>query len=93
MTEMAGKMPDMSKMTGKMPKIPMVGGGETDSSAILGPILVLTIGFVVVSGIIVSLRRSRQNTDAAAKATQQFGDQETDEPPHPGNLRNPTPAT
>jgi len=74
-------------------KTPMVGGGETDSSGILGPILVLTIGFVVVSSIIVSLRRSRQNTNAAAKATQQFGDQETDEPPHPGNLRNPAPAT
>jgi len=102
MKEMAGKMPDVSKMkgmAGKIPgmpdisKMPMVGGGETDSG-ILGPILVLTIGFVVVSGIIVSLRRSRQNaTTKTATTIKQSGDQETDEPPHPGNLRNPAPAT
>jgi hypothetical protein len=101
MTGMAGKipgMPDMSKVTEMakkmptIPKMPMVGGGETDSGAILGPILVLTIGFVVVSGIVVSLRRSRQNAKTTA-ASQQSRDQETDEPPLPGNLRNHTPAT
>ena len=88
------KMPEEIKMP-SIPKMPMVGGGETDSSEILGPILVLTIGFVVVSGIIVSLRRSRQNANAnaaTASTSKQLGDQETDEPPVPGNLRNPTPA-
>ena len=83
----------MTEIAGKMPKMPMVGGGETDSG-ILGPLLVLTIGFVVVSGVIVSLRRSSQNaTTKTTTAVKQSGDQETDEPPHPGNLRNPTPAT
>jgi hypothetical protein len=79
MTEIAGKMP-------------MRGGGEEDSSAILGPILVLTIGVVIVSGIVVSLRRSIQNA-TATKTVKQFRSEETDEPPQPGNLRNPTPAT
>jgi hypothetical protein len=97
MSKMAGKIPDMSKMTEMAKKIPMVGGGETDSDGVLGPLLVLTIGFIVVSSIVVSLRRSSQNTNAAttAKATnsKQSGGEETDEPPLPGNLRNPTPAT
>ena len=105
-TEMAGKIPDMSKVTGKIPdmskmtemakKMPkMFGGGEEDNDGILGPFLVLTIGFIVVSSIVVSLRRSSQNTNAtAAKVSpKQSGGEETDEPPNPGNLRNPTPAT
>ena len=76
-------------------------GGAAPESDLLAPFFALTIVLIVVSSIVLSLRRIRQNgsdTKAAATATtgaatvKQPGDQATDDPPHPDNSRVPTPV-
>ena len=69
------------------------GGGGSDlniDSGLLGPFFALTIGLIVVSSIVLSLRRLRQNgpegkTAAAATTVKQPGDQKSDDPPQPGD--------
>jgi hypothetical protein len=71
------------------------GGALSEGSPYLPLFLSMTIGLIVVSSIIVSLRRLRQNAKPTAdqsKAAGQHGDQETDEPPQPGHSRGPTPV-
>lgn len=74
---------------------PLTGGGVLlENSSYLPLFLSMTLGLVIVSSIIVSLRRLRQNAkpEQQSKAAGQHGDQETDEPPHPGHSRDPTPV-
>ena len=69
------------------------GGGEllVAENPLFGLLFLGAIGFVIVSSIVLSLRRSRQNAAAEqqSKAGQQPGDQETDVPPEPRNARVP----
>jgi len=70
------------------------GGGELliAENPFFGLLFLGAIGFVIVSSIVLSLRRSRQNAATAeqqSKAAQQPGDQETDVPPEPRNARVP----
>ena len=80
-----------------VPAIPQQKGGAAPESDLLAPFFALTIVLVIVSSLVLSLRRLRQNgseTKAAATATavKQPGDQATDDPPHPDNSRVPTPV-
>jgi hypothetical protein len=70
---------------------PSQDGGGLDSSNPLMPYILLgAIGFVIVSSIVVSLRRLRQNVP---KTVVKPGREEaSDEPPHPRDTRIPTPA-
>jgi len=75
------------------------GGAFDDSNPLAAILLFGTIGFILVSSIVVSLRRQRQNaaepksTDSAkSKAAKQHGGEATDEPPEPGIPRGPTPS-
>jgi len=66
------------------------GGGDVAiDSGLLGPFFALTIGLIIVSSIVLSLRRLRQNGSegkaAAAATVKQPGDQESDDPPQPGD--------
>ena len=70
------------------------GGGPPESD-LLAPFFALTIVLVIVSSLVLSLRRLRQNgseTKATVAAVKQPGDQATDDPPHPDNSRVPTPV-
>jgi hypothetical protein len=70
-----------------------IDGGGSDlniDSGLLGPFFALTIGLIVVSSIVLSLRRLRQNgpegkTAAATTTVKQPGDQKSDDPPQPGD--------
>jgi hypothetical protein len=71
------------------------GGALPEGSPYLPLFFSMTIGLIVVSSIIVSLRRLRQNAKPPAdqsKAAGQHGGEETDDPPHPGHTRGPTPV-
>jgi hypothetical protein len=69
------------------------GGVLLENSSYLPLFLSITIGLVVVSSIVVSLRRLRQNAKSTTgQAAGQHGSEETDEPPHPGHTRGPTPV-
>ena len=69
------------------------GGGGSDltiDSGLLGPFFALTIGLIIVSSIVLSLRRLRQNgsegkTAATTTTVKQPGDQKSDDPPQPGD--------
>jgi len=63
------------------------GGVLLEGSSYLPLFLSMTIGLIIVSSIIVSLRRLRQNAKS-----EQHGSEETDDPPQPGNSRDPTPV-
>ena len=78
-------------------KIAEQKGGALDDSNPLATVLLGTIGFILVSSIVVSLRRQRQNAAEPTKATnskaaKQHGNEATDEPPEPGIPRGPTPS-
>ena len=92
-------MPIPCSVEEAMPKVeglpaappPQAGGGSSESVDLLVPVFALTIVFVIVSSIVLSLRRSTQN-GPKPKATQQFGGKEaTDEPPQPGDPGVPSP--
>ena len=69
-----------------------IDGGGSDlniDSGLLGPFFALTIGLIIVSSIVLSLRRLRQNgpegKTTATTTVKQPGDQESDDPPQPGD--------
>jgi hypothetical protein len=69
---------------------PQTGGGDLQvDSGLLAPFFALTIGLIVVSSLVLSLRRLRQNGSegkaAATTTVKQPGDQESDDPPQPGD--------
>jgi len=70
------------------------GGALLENSSYLPLFFFITIGLVIVSSIIVSLRRLRQNAkpEQQSKAAGQHGSEETDDPPQPGHSRDPTPV-
>jgi hypothetical protein len=70
----------------------MAGGAllSESSTPLIAGFFALTIGFIIVSSIVLSLRRSKQN--AATTVPVKSGSEETDDPPHPGNTRDPAPV-
>jgi hypothetical protein len=77
------------------PAAKQTGGALPEGGAYLPLFLSMTLGLVIVSSIVISLRRLRQNAKLPAdqsKAAGQHGGQETDEPPQPGHTRGPTPV-
>jgi hypothetical protein len=75
------------------PPVKIDGGGSdlNIDSGLLGPFFALTIGLIIVSSIVLSLRRLRQNGSETA-TVKQPGDQESDDPPQPGDPGVPTPV-
>jgi TM2 domain-containing membrane protein YozV len=72
------------------PALEQTGGGmETD---LLAPFFALTIVLVIVSSLVLSLRRLRQNGSKQTETTtvKQFGSEATDDPPKPANPGVPT---
>jgi len=84
------KASSVPELVAKAKEPAQVGGGLDSSNPLMPYILLGAIGFVIVSSIVVSLRRLRQN---GPKAVVQPGSEEaTDEPPQPRDTRGPTPA-
>jgi hypothetical protein len=75
-------------------KAAQAGGALPEGSFYLPLFFSMTIGLIVVSSIVVSLRRLRQNAgpEQQSKTVKQHGGEETDEPPQPGHARGPTPV-
>jgi hypothetical protein len=100
--DMKANMPIPCSVDEAIPKVeslpsappPQAGGGSSESVDLLVPVFALTIVFVIVSSVFLSLRRSTQNgpKPTVAKAAQQFGGKEaTDEPPQPRDPGDPSP--
>jgi hypothetical protein len=98
--EKSRPLPTVPDLKAGMQPLPMpeetkgqTGGGEllVSENPFFGLLFLGAIGFVIVSSIVLSLRRSRQNaaTGQPSKAAEQPGDQETDVPPEPRNARVP----
>jgi hypothetical protein len=64
---------------------PQTGGASAgdDDIGLLGPFFALTIGLIIVSSIVLSLRRSTQN--GPKTVVKQPGSEESDDPPLPAN--------
>jgi hypothetical protein len=87
-------IPKVESLPATPPPQEYKGGGISESVDLLVPVFALTIVFVIVSSVFLSLRRSTQNgpKPTVAKAAQQFGGKEaTDEPPQPGDPGDPSP--
>jgi len=65
------------------------GGGDPAWIPITSLLLAATIGFIVVSSLVISIRRSVQNESTKAAATLERPDQDDDVPPEPGVPRVP----
>jgi TM2 domain len=73
-------------LTAEKPSLPMTGGSLSETNThLLSLLFAGTIGFIIVSSIVVSLRRSYQNgTNKSKSADEQRGDKEQDDvPPEP----------